>query len=539
MDQRPPEDSSEKEDPTISVGSEPGGPAGAAAGTAPNRDRFLWGVLPVALLLVVSAFFVSEGAKSQNDVQIGAPPYAQVGHEIPLFAFHFGEGHGELGGAERIEVRLVDSEGNEESETTLEPGDIVGYFGQLPAASRAGEYELHAEAMPRREPPETVTRRLVLQEAAAPVTLRGRRQTELQRWEPGNVLPLGGGEGEAPEHLDARVAGGACVPGEECELLVWVGQPAASIGLVSGGGVEPISTDECGNAEESEGALADAEGGVETSGVVRCMLRVAGSEGNVRFVAFREGQAVAERTLQLPIAFATPLVDIDTAALQVGEAPVFRVQDPALVVTLYEDATQRRIEVVSSEDGFEGLFNGLPEGLWRAQFRRDAFGSDHVATRLFVIHPMPLRYLATHPSQRRWLDPMARERPRCEGPPCSTERLARFMLAAGELEVAPAPSTSSGKVQALTRETDEGEGRRLLGVGLVLFAGLLVAWAIYRRGMRSAARTRASLQAASAEMPESARADKRASLSAGIFVFLVFAAVAALVFSRSCVAVFG
>ena len=75
-------------------------------------------------------------------------------------------------------------------------------------------------------------------------------------------------------------------------------------------------------------------------------------------------------------------------------------------------------------------------------------------------------------------------------------------------------------------------------MGLVLFAGLLVAWAIYRRGIRSAAITRERLFAADADMPASAQADKRASLSAGIFVFLVFAAVAALVFSRSCVTVF-
>lgn len=505
--------------------------------TTHKRDRFLWGVLPVALLLVVSAFFVSEAAKSQNDVQIGAPFYAQVGRELPLFAFHFGEGHGELGGAEFVEVNLVGA-GESLAETTLVPGDIVGYFGQLPAVDVAGEYELHAEAMPRREPPETVTRRLVLEEAPEQVTLRGRRQTELQRWEPGSVVSLS--DAEEPEHLDARVSGGACVPGEDCVLLVWVGEPAAAIGLVRSGGIEPIQNEECGEASSQGSAPNEVfslqGGGLQTSGVVRCSLRVAASEGHLRIIAFRDGAAVAERPLQLPIGFATPLVDIDSAHLTEGQRPHFVSDEETLVATLYEDALLREIQLVGPNPTFDGP---LTEGLWRAQFRRDAFGSEHVATRLFVVHDHPLSYLAAHPSQRRWLDPMARERPSCEGAPCSTERLVRFMLAAGELEVAPAPTTSSGKVQALTLRTTEGSSRRLLAVGLVLFAGLLVAWAIYRRGIRSSARTRERLQAASADMPASAKADKRASLSAGIFVFLVFAAVAALVFSRGCVVVFG
>lgn len=535
MEQSPPKSVSDENTPQNSGEStlESDDPPTARA----KRDRFLWGVLPVALVLVVSAFFVSDAAKSQNDVQIGAPFYTQVGRDIPVFGFHFGEAHGELGGAESVQVNLVDADEESVAEATLVPGDIVGYFGHLPAVDVPGEYELRAEAMPRREPPETVTRRMTLEAAPEQVTLRGRRQTELQRWEPGSVISLT--DAEAPEHLDARVSGGACVPGEECVLLVWVGQPAAAIGLVRSGGVEPIQNEECGevrveNQPPSEEFSLEG-GGLQTSGVVRCSLRVAASEGNVRILAFREGAAVAERPLQLPIGFATPLVDVDAAHLMPGQTPSFTSGEEALVATLYEDARLRRMELVGPNPAFE---EELPEGLWRAQFRRDAFGSEHVATRLFVVHDQPLRYLAGHPSQRRWLDPMARERPRCEGVPCSTERLVRFMLAAGELEVAPAPTTSSGKVQALTIHSSEGEGRRFIGVGLVLFAGLLVAWAIYRRGIRSAAITRERLKAANADMPASATADKRASLSAGIFVFLVFAAVAALVFSRSCVAVF-
>lgn len=506
--------------------------------TPVKRDRFLWGVLPVALVLVVCAFFVSDAAKSQNDVQIGAPFYTQVARDIPVFGFHFGEGHGELGGAESVQVRLVDSDEESLAESTLVPGDIVGYFGHLPAVDVAGEYELRAEAMPRREPPETVTRRITVEAAPEQVTLRGRRQTELQRWEPGSIASIA--DREAPEHMDARVSGGACVPGEECVLFVWVGQPAAAIGLARSGGIEPVENDECGEVRVEGQAPNEAftleGGGLQTSGVVRCSLRVASSEGNVRILAFRDGAAVAERPLQLPIGFATPLVDIETAHLRSGQAPRFISGEDALVATLYEDARLRRMKLVGPNPGFDA---DLPDGLWRAQFRRDAFGSEHVATRLFVVHDQPLSYLAAHPSQRRWLDPMARERPQCEGVPCSTERLVRFMLAAGELEVAPAPTTSSGKVQALTRHTTEGQGRRFFGVGLVLFAGLLVAWAIYRRGIRSAAITRQRLKAANADMPTSTKADKRASLSAGIFVFLVFAAVAALVFSRSCVAVYG
>lgn len=535
MEQSPSKNEYGENTPEISGESTP--ETGEAPSAPVKRDRFLWGVLPVALVLVVCAFFVSDAAQSQNDVQIGAPFYTQVAREIPVFGFHFGEGHGELGGAETVQVQLVGADEESLAESTLVPGDIVGYFGHLPAVDVAGEYELRAEAMPRREPRETVTRRITVEAAPEQVTLRGRRQTELQRWEPGSVASIA--DGEAPEHLDARVSGGACVPGEECVLLVWVGQPAAAIGLARSGGIEPIQNEECGEVVaqgEPPSEEFSLEGGLQTSGVVRCSLRVASSEGNVRILAFRDGVAVAERPLQLPIGFATPLVDIETAHLTSGQTPHFISGEDALVATLYEDARLRRMELVGTNPTFD---TELPDGLWRAQFRRDAFGSEHVATRLFVIHDRPLSYLAGHPSQRRWLDPMARERPRCEGVPCSTERLVRFMLAAGELEVAPAPTTSSGKVQALTRHTTEGQGRRFFGVGLVLFAGLLVAWAIYRRGIRSAAITRERLKAANADMPASASADKRASLSAGIFVFLVFAAVAALVFSRSCVAVYG
>ena len=73
MEQPPPKSVSAKNSSTSSDESTPEG--GESATQPVKRDRFLWGVLPVALVLVVSAFFVSEGAKSQNDVQLGAPFY--------------------------------------------------------------------------------------------------------------------------------------------------------------------------------------------------------------------------------------------------------------------------------------------------------------------------------------------------------------------------------------------------------------------------------------------------------------------------------
>lgn len=502
------------------------------------RDRLLWTVIPVAVALLFGAVLVSDGGAARGDLQIVAPREVEPGRPIPIRAFHFSGARGTAPTAPIAPVTLRPLEGEVTlEEQMLRVGATLGSETQLRAPERAGTYllETSASSNPDDENAERVLRRVEVRQGASQPARRGRLQSEFQRWELSPMERFG----EAPEHLDARVAGGACSPEAPCDLLVWVGSPAASIALVAGDGVQPLSGDECGSVTE-ESEVPDPT--VVSEGVLRCTLRVLGNEATATVLAFRDGALVAKRRVQLPVAAGAPWMDVERAVLALGDTPQLVLGEglplPALVLDVFREGRWERSTSGTLEEPPSPLALDAP-GLWRVQLRGDPFGVDASATRLLIVADDPVDTLRSHPRQSEWLDPMAAgDAPVCEGVPCSAERLSRFMMAAGELELVTYPSATSGAAQRSAGVHTKQSWRRIAAAVLVMLAGFLVAFVVMRRGLRASREARSLMREAEVEGAEDPARIRRMTwtvVGSALFVVATFGAVAILVISRGCI----
>ncbi len=164
---------------------------------------------------------------------------------------------------------------------------------------------------------------------------------------------------------------------------------------------------------------------------------------------------------------------------------------------------------------------------------------DAAATRLLIVSDDPVDALRAHPRQSEWLDPMAAGAPPvCEGAPCSPERLARFMMAAGELELVTYPSATSGAAQRSAGVHTTQTWRRIAAAVLVMLAGFLVAFVVMRRGLRASREARTLMHAAEIEGAEDPARIRRMTwtvIGSALFVMATFGAVALLMISRGCI----
>jgi hypothetical protein len=156
------------------------------------------------------------------------------------------------------------------------------------------------------------------------------------------------------------------------------------------------------------------------------------------------------------------------------------------------------------------------------QVRTEPFAADHAATRLIFVGT--LTELAASGYPEAWgVASMPED--------ADAERVARFVLAAGELELVTMPGLTRGAQQA-EAGLHETQGIRRWGAAiLVMLAGLLVAIAIVRRGLRADVEATRLMEAAGA-IPEPR--SKGPVYGAGLFTLMLFAAVAAMVLSRGC-----
>jgi len=503
---------------------------------ADERGDLLVNVLvPVAVALILIAAGLAERGPAPRDLQLVAPRSAHAGQTIPIRAYFLdlAEAAPEPIEGASVEVVLRGVEGADPTplaQAELRPSEHLGYVGELslPAAVQGTRQLFATGRAPGEddEPFDEARRRIAIGSTAEPAPRRGRLQTELQRYQ------LGPKPGTAPpEHLEARVVGGDCTNHMPCRLIVWVGAPAASVEL----------------RDLSGAREAECEEGV-TNGFVACSLAVRGNEANVAVVALRDGEEVGRRRLQLPMGSPAPALRRERALVPVGHRPSLAVAglDERYVVDLFHEGFWTRSTTLTPTGGQLELPWPLDRpGLWRLQVRRDVFGSNSSAVATWWVSDDPgqsaLAALAAHPRQNDWMDPLARVVGELEctgpGPSCDPERIAAFMLAAGELEVVTYPRSSSGAEQAYAGIRSVQWGRRSAAAGLIFLAGLLVAFVVHRRARGAGQQARRILEEGREVEAEASpsRRDVVPAASAA-FLVLIFAVVAAIVLARGCLA---
>ncbi len=499
-----------------------------------GRDWIATVLLPAAVGLVFIAVLVGERGTARLDLQIFAPNAVAPGAPIPIRAVLY-DLHGASPVVRPAEVRveLQPVEGDEVSapaiaQTDLASSAVLGAEGGLTAPTATGQYRLFAIAGDRADPDAPRVSRLVrVQSSPPPLEKIGRLQTELQQW---TLFPV---RGDAPpDQLDARVVGGDCGAPGPCELLVWVGSPAAAIRLDDTLSADPIGTPEC-------------NGQVETIGIVRCRVQGRGHEATTTVTALRAGVEVGQRRVRLPMgpgapALTGPRVDRLTAPGERVALDVQTLDDRPVVFDVFHE--ERWVRTESHPAGAVEAGMALSEpGLWRVQARTDPFASTRAATRVYFVGTV--RALAERPEQSAWDDPLAAQiragRPlRCEGIHCSDTRIAQFLLTAPELELLQTPGASSGAAQWNMGLHDTRTWKRWLAAALIVLAGFFVAAVVVRRGLRAVGQAKEILALADVETGESGeRAEERPPYEVwggGAFVVAAFCVAAALVMSRGC-----
>ncbi len=502
----------------------------------PVLDRGFIGMLTAAVGLILAAAWVSEMGALRYDLQIAAPSVVRPGAPLPLRAHLLDRASPGALPLESIELELYPApEGEVEQTERYRPAPELesiqtwtidnpslwdGVEGRVTVPGvESGDYVLFARAQVGGEDsPQTVAHPLqIATDPRPPLPVRGNRRYENQRY----ALLERSGE-DAPEQLDARFVGGsASLDGEEAELLVWVGEGAAEIRLeaVEGMGTVSFREDACESGE--------------TSGVVRCLLRAEGDHAQLDVVAFRSGVEVGRRRVQLPMGTNAPRISVPSLIAPDARDARLEVQHIGdIAIDIFHESAW-----VDTRSGQDELTFQVPvaPGLWLAQ-ARDAplYGTDHHMRRFFVGTLEELAHnLAGIRAQQRWPNPISQAiadgRFSCapaESVHCSDERIARFMLSGAEYDGVEGALYTRGLAQA--QERDEGKRNRQRGLAgfLIVLAGILVAIAVGRRGLR------ASKEADT--IREDGKVSRAPVFGASLFVVACFVAAAMIVMARGC-----
>ncbi len=423
--------------------------------------------LPIALLGVGYAVLVADRWRIDHELQLVAPVQARPGDTIPLRAFAFADVDDEDGGRlETASVEVVLTRGDGALATTsLRPSPVQSSEGSLeiPPSMRLGDASLLATARVAGHVVATVERPLRIEPQVVGMSLGGRTSARLSLRQlgpiefDGPVVPLIGS-------LEVRVRGGVCVPDEPCEVLVDAG-PHLSVVF------DPVPA--------LEVRSASTEGGVHR---VRVVVHGAEAATTLRVVDASTGAPVAHRTVRLPVALATPWLDVATPA---SPRARLRLRPPPgrsqLVVDAFQEGRWTATATMASRD--EVLPFELAPGLTRLQVRADPFGGEYVASRYVQVGD-PAAEGVGAALRIEGLDPPARDLPEA------------MLLADAEEAQLVLPDATSGlaadqaRVEVARRRLHLAGGAAL-GIGVVIVVVLIL-----RRGLRAAAEARAVLSAA-------------------------------------------
>lgn len=491
-----------------------------------------------ASLLSIYLLWNGERARVDDDLQLFAEPFARPGETLALRALlleNVEAVEGPTLGRADVLVRLRDAQGRELARCLLSPTVMDSMEGTLrvPEVAR-GMLRLEGSLVAGDEHSPRVLRSLEVAPDAAPTAAGSRLAGPLQHFVLGRVRTTGAEP--APSHFLPRVVSGSCVPELPCQMLVWVGEPAASIrlrpsaSLTLDGKVEPSA---------------------ETTGLVALSFRVHGAEAEVVLEATRAGQVVAERAVRLPLALGEARLEVKSPLVSAGAASELSLTAPPgrehTIVDTFVGGRWVRSQTVARVDPKRPF--ALPSlgadvtGLVRFQARSDRYSAEGSGTRVVYARRVgegdtqALTAIATLLRDARLsegetdgfvsaLPEEARQDPL---------RWAAFLLAPFELQRMPIPLAVSGRPTQLARVERLRTFLRFGVGGLLVLSALLVGASLLRQGMHASEQAAAIMEEADGDARKShanLQADQLRVVGWVVLVCLAFLAAALLIVAK-------
>jgi hypothetical protein len=502
----------------------------------PIVARFL---APAAAALALVSV-LTPAAELDSDIALVAPRSVARGDRVPLRALIY-VGLDAVEGPRlvhaRTDVSLRGADGSDLAVgTRLRAGRGPSLEGSLDLAGLpAGKYTLAAHAqLPgghvRVERPLEITEGQPREQAeAVPRALRPTQQLAL-----GPIAKLH--DAIAPDPLDLRVSGGACVPELPCELLVHVGEPEAALVALS----SPSVTVERIDPRSI------------TSGVVTLQVRTHGPEAELELTAQRDFESfervpVAKRSVRLPIALGA---DAMTTESVLGPDFRFRLagEAPHAIADVFVSGNWR---YTRTDRSFADI-PWRPRGeLIRVQLHRDPFGSGGAAVRTFYRRlPSDRSSDVLSAIARKVLDSGVPTPPRLgiqrlagmlDGQPLpqieasELDRRARYLFALLDTDVYALPEATHGYPLAQARAAAHRADVRRLALVVLALAAVSLALLLVQRGLRGSVEAERVLRASgmSSETRSRARLSRTLRIAgAAVSVLLAFLAIALYLIAR-------
>jgi hypothetical protein len=495
------------------------------------RTIIAGGTAPVLAAFALGLVLLGSPRDSDYDLQLTVADSAQPNQELPMRALLYENLRSVEGprlSARALDVQLEDRSGEVEARGRLAPAhagyaDIEGALRIPPRLH--GEYRLRAST-------QVDTVRLDVERPlkvgdAASYAVQGRPLRALQQFSEGPLQPEPGAI--APDVLRVRVAGGACVPEEECRIYVHVGTPAASVWIEGNSTVTPQT--------------AAAPDSVPGPGVRALSIVTHGPEAQLWLRASRAGAQVAQRSVRLPIALGASALRLRAAVVEVGQPLSIELLggEGGCIVDVFRDGHWVRTASAPSCTQRQPIA-ALPAGVYRVQARRDPFASATAGVALAIVLAPgqskgdALRELARRVSELDPTDRFAKSTLIADESSLQLDAAGiGYLAAALESGVIELPRAVSGYAATLEKLAHAQAQLRWLSILALVLGAISLALAVGRSGLQAAARADAILLEAGHTGPVRRRARARSMLSLVLSVLslmLVFVVLGAYVVAR-------
>ena len=471
-------------------------------------------IAPSVVAAILAVLWLSEGPDPTVGFSLTGPSLVAPGTTVGLRAWHLTD-H-DIDAPPTI-VELWDGSGGLISTTTLTTSLVQGLEGEV---SLPEDFEGTAFLMARTEiEGNDVSVKYgvsVESDDALGAYQPGRETSPFQVYELG-PLRVADSAG-APQQLDPRIEGGACVPELQCWLSVWVGEEVTRVRVVSIAGVRFEKTH-----------LGPAKG------FLRFPLVVVGNEARIEVQALGErDRVVASREVRLPVVPGgiNARASVDRGRVRV-EWDELGGSGAALVDVYRGNQWSYAFSVTPAEPW---LPVPLDPGVWRLQVRGDLFSTNTTGVSHVVISDdssdtaleVAARAVLAD-AQREGLDPIAMAIVDGQVPSDQTQDAIRALFGPRNFGVVSLATVVSHL------ESDSGSSRRgilrWIAAAIILAIGVLVSLALLRLELLAQARAQQLLESfEDAEpLPEPAPSLER---WLWVFVFLVFALIATLALSK-------
>lgn len=432
----------------------------------------------VALVLVMSAGI----ADLNDDLQIFVSSELPAGAaRLPLRALRYGrllEVDGPSLLHEAVAVTVTTAQGQRTGTLQPAPAGLLDLEASIALPQlRAGDWiQLHARAHDDK-PPLEVFAHVQVRDRVEERVPQGRAVRALQQFAPGPIQAEP--DAIAPNGLDVRVRGGACVPEQPCKLAIAVGSPRASLH------VQPNST------LTVSAAAAGSSG--ETDGVVIVDVTTHGPEAELWLIAERAGQRVARRAVRLPIAMGAFSAEPNRRV--VHSARELKLHSPVAssgcIVDAFQHGVWRETGSLATCDTPSPLPFELGPGLWRLQLRRDAFSEQTagVAT-VYVGEASPEQIAAAFARAAQQLVPDDRLVRACVAQPeqCRDPNAIEYLAASADLGLLSLPRPVTSYAARLERAREQAARMRWLALAALCLAAMGLVLSLGRSGVSAGVR---------------------------------------------------